>query len=152
MIRHRSSVSSTGLHRSPFWRGLAAILAWVSDRWLPTEHPLTVEGLLNKWQQVQQWWQQFRADHDPGEVQFRGLPFSDQHQVKTPLQAKTTPIMFRGCPVQHVVSVPVAQPAQRYIPWYQQRLQSLFARLPLADMDRYSATPDAQRQYRGQMF
>ncbi|NJK64587.1 MAG: hypothetical protein HC921_19550 [Synechococcaceae cyanobacterium SM2_3_1] len=152
MTRHRSSVSSPVASRSRFWRGLAAILAWVSDRWLPPEHPLTVESLIHRCKQVQQGWQQFRVDHDPGEVQFRGLPFSDQHQVNPPLQTRITPTWFRGCPVSQSVSVPMAQPAQRYIPWYQQRLQTLLARLPLADMDRYSAPPEAERHYRGQIF
>ncbi len=152
MIRYRSSVSSAVPHRSLFWRGLAAILAWVSERWLPAEHPFTVESLLDRWHQMQEWWHQFRADHDPGEVQFRGLPFSNQHQVTPSLTTKTTPILFRGCPVVHPVSVSVAQPVQPYIPWYQLQLQSLISRLPLADMDRYSLPPNPERQYRGQLF
>jgi hypothetical protein len=152
MSRHRSFTSAAVPHRSPFWRGLAAVLAWISDRWLPAENPLTIEVLLNQWQQVQRWWHQFLAEHDPGEVQFRGLPLSKQQSVNPSLRTQPISILFRGCPASHSASTPGVQPMQPYTPWYQQRLQSLIARLPLADMDRYSATPGQERQYRGQAF
>ncbi|MEO0853182.1 MAG: hypothetical protein AAFY15_06730, partial [Cyanobacteria bacterium J06648_11] len=98
------------------------------------------------------WCQQYLADRDPGELQFRGVAMAPQEVAKP----SATTFAYRGLMVAAampeasftIAALPAAT-AEPFVPVYQQKLRSLLLEKGWQDMDEMAATPSLQTTYRG---
>lgn len=127
------------------WHLWVSLVTFLNDRVLPEERGIDAEA-------VAAWCQQFLADRDPGELQYRGVSMSPQ-SVATP---SAISFAYRGLlvaaaqPAGHVaIAALPAATAEPFVPAYQQQLRALLLAKGWNDLDKVAVTPELKISYRG---
>ncbi|WP_038026066.1 hypothetical protein [Synechococcus sp. PCC 7336] len=125
------------------------LIAFINDRILPANRPLDAEAIAA-------WCQQFLAERDAGEFQYRGLPVDPEFAAAMNRPGAIDEFWYRGQRVT-VKSAESARPAyllsagaeKPFVPSYQRTLKKWIVRADMTDMDRVAATPDMEYSFRG---
>ncbi|MEM6445477.1 MAG: hypothetical protein AAF704_02785 [Cyanobacteria bacterium P01_D01_bin.123] len=127
------------------WQLWVWCVDFLNDRVLPADRHIDAEA-------VAAWCQQFLADRDPGELQYRGVAMTSQ-PAATP---SATTFAYRGLLVAAaqpeadvaIAALPTAT-AEPFVPEYQRQLRALLIAKGWQDLDAVASTPPLQASYRG---
>lgn len=131
--------------RAIAWQIWVWLVSLINEWILPEDRGIDAEAIAA-------WCQQYLADRDPGELQFRGMTMAPQGVAKP----SSTTFAYRGLMVAAalpeasfaIAALPAAT-AEPFVPVYQQKLRSLLLEKGWQDMDKVAATPSLQTTYRG---